>query len=232
MSEAGPPTVEVVRARLAEVRDRMAAAGGDPDRIEVVAVTKGHGAEVARVAADAGLADLGENYAQELVAKREVLGADAPVRWHVIGRLQTNKVRSLAGIVSLWQSVDRGRLGAEIARRDPGASVLVQLNVSGEDQKGGCPPDEVDRLVDELRDLDLDVRGLMAVAAFGDRDRTRREFALLRTAADRLELPVRSMGMSGDFEAAVSEGATMVRLGSVLFGPRPARRQVGDPSAR
>lgn len=217
------PEPEVLRARVETVRNRIADAGGDPERVALLAVTKGFGPEVALAAAAAGLVDLGENYAQELVAKAPVLSeADAEVRWHFIGRLQRNKVRSLAPFVSLWQTVDRLQLGLEIAKRAPGAEVLVQVNVSDEPQKGGCAPGEVGDLVAALGDAGLRVEGLMTVGRTGSPDEARSGFALLRSLADDQALAVRSMGMSGDLEAAVAEGATMVRVGSALFGPRPA----------
>ncbi|MCU1358444.1 MAG: hypothetical protein JWM89_3862 [Acidimicrobiales bacterium] len=211
--------------RIEAVRHRIAAAGGDPERVTLVAVTKGFGPEVALAAARAGLVDLGENYAQELIAKAPVLeSADVgAVRWHAIGRLQRNKVRALAGIVHLWQSVDRADLGAEIARRAPGAAVLVQVNVSDEPQKGGCTPSDAPDLVTRLVDLGLDVRGLMTIGRAGSAADARPGFAVLRGLADRLDLPERSMGMSADLEAAVAEGATLVRVGSALFGPRQPR---------
>lgn len=222
MSEAPEPAV--LAERLAVVRQRIADAGGDPDAITLVAVTKGFGPEVALAAARAGLVDLGENYAQELVAKAPVL-ADAghAVRWHAIGRLQRNKVRSLAPVVALWQTVDRADLGLEIARRAPGAQVLVQVNVSDEPQKGGCTPGEAPRLVAQLVDAGLDVRGLMTVGRTGTPQEASGGFELLARLADSLSLPVRSMGMSGDLEAAVAAGSTMVRVGGALFGPRPPR---------
>jgi pyridoxal phosphate enzyme (YggS family) len=206
------------------VRQRIADAGGDPQAITLVAVTKGFGPEVALAAAGAGLLDLGENYAQELVAKAPVL-ADAghQVRWHAIGRLQRNKVRSLASVVSLWQTVDRIDLGLEIARRAPGAAVLVQVNVSDEPQKGGCAPADATELVGRLADAGLDVQGLMTVGRTGTPQEASGGFELLSRLADRLALPVRSMGMSGDLEVAVAAGSTMVRVGGALFGPRPSR---------
>lgn len=223
MSGAAPDPV-VLAERVAVVRRRIAAAGGDPDAVTLVAVTKGFGPEVALAAAAAGLVDLGENYAQELVAKAPVL-ADAGhrVRWHAIGRLQRNKVRSLAPVVALWQTVDRADLGEEIARRAPGAAVLVQVNVSDEPQKGGCAPADTPELVARLVDAGLDVRGLMTVGRTGTPQQAAGGFELLSSLADRLALPVRSMGMSGDLEPAVAAGSTMVRVGGALFGPRPPR---------
>jgi hypothetical protein len=217
------PDPDVLAARVEQVRNRIADAGGDPDRVTLLAVTKGFGPEVAQAAAAAGLTELGENYAQELVAKAPVLeetGLD--VRWHFIGRLQRNKVRSLAPFVALWQSVDRLELGLEIAKRAPGADVLVQVNVSDEPQKGGCAPGEAAELVTSLGAAGLHVEGLMTVGRTGTAAQARAGFALLRSLADDLDLPVRSMGMSGDLDVAVAEGSTMVRVGSALFGPRPA----------
>jgi len=217
------PSPDQVRAAADRVRERIAGAGGDPAAIALVAVTKGFGPEVAVAAAAAGLADLGENYAQELVAKAPVVReAGHEVRWHAIGRLQRNKVRQLADVVDLWQTVDRASLGAEIAKRAPGARVLVQVNVSDEPQKGGCPPGEAGELVATLRDAGLAVEGLMTVGRTGVADEARAGFTLLSRLADDLDLPVRSMGMSGDLEVAVAEGSTMVRVGAALFGPRPA----------
>lgn len=184
------------------------------DDVRVVAVTKGFGAEAVRAALAAGLPDVGESYAQELRAKSPVAG----VRWHFVGRLQTNKVRQLAGLVDLWQSVDRLELGEEIARRAPGGRILVQVNVSGEAQKGGCAPADAPGLVARLRAAGLDVRGLMAVGHPAD---PRPGFRRLRELADDLGLVERSMGMSGDLEIAVEEGSTMVRVGRALFGERP-----------
>jgi hypothetical protein len=179
--------------------------------------------DVARVrhALTAGAVDLGENRAQELVAKAAELGAgdDAhPPRWHFIGRLQRNKVRMLAGLVHRWHSIDRAELVAPLARHAPGARVFVEVNLSDEAQKGGCAPGETAGLVDALRAGGLEVRGLMTVpAAEGD---PRPAFAALREMGVGLGLPELSMGMTGDFEAAIAEGATTVRIGSAIFGPR------------
>ncbi len=210
---------------LARLRERIERAGRDPDSITVVAVTKGFDVGVVEDALASGVVDLGENYAQDLRAKADDLDADQrrAVRWHFIGRLQTNKVRLIAGDVALWQSVDRSSLAAEIARRAPGAEVLVQVNTSGEPQKGGCVPDEAAALVSSCRDLGLSVRGLMCVGPAGDSDAARDAFRRLSTLADGLGLAERSMGMSDDLELALAEGSTMIRIGTALFGSRPAR---------
>jgi pyridoxal phosphate enzyme (YggS family) len=222
---AGIPADEAeLRARVDRVANRISDAGGDPALITMVAVTKGFGPEVALSAARAGLVDLGENYAQELLAKGPVLAdAGQAVRWHAIGRLQRNKVRQLAPLVHLWQTVDRADLAAEIAKRAPGSRVLVQVNTSGEPQKGGVEPDAAADLVARCLDLGLDVRGMMTVGRTGPPESSRQGFAALSLLADSLDLSIRSMGMSADLEVAVQEGATMVRPGSVLFGPRPVR---------
>jgi hypothetical protein len=223
-----------VAAAARRVRDRIAAAGGDPARVALLAVTKGQPTAAVVAATAAGLLDVGESYAQELVAKVDDLAAEAdaghalpPVRWHLIGRLQRNKVRLVAPFVHLWQSVDRLSLAAEVGRRAPGAAVLVQVNVTGSEQQGGCRPEQVAAVVDGCRDLGLDVRGLMAIGPLGAPDDSRRAFATVRSLADRLGLPERSMGMSGDLEAAVAEGSTMVRVGTGLFGPREGAPVVG-----
>jgi hypothetical protein len=208
-----------VRTNAERVRNRIADAGGDPDAIRLVAVTKGHPAAAVRAAVDAGLADIGENYVQELVAKAAEI--DGGVEWHFIGQLQRNKVRQAAHLVGLWQSVDRLRLGEEIARHRPGAAVLVQVNLTDDPDRGGTRPGLTAGLVEGLRDLGLDVRGLMAVAPMGDHGTVRAGFRIVRDLAERLSLGERSIGMSEDLEAAVQEGSTMVRIGSALFGPRP-----------
>lgn len=192
-----------------------------PDReVTLVAVTKGHPAAVARAAYDEGLRILGENYAQDLLAKAPELPED--VQWHFIGRLQRNKVRALAGHVALWQSVDRPSLAKEIAKRAPGAAVLIQPNLSGDPSKGGCPRDETEALVADATERGLDVRGLMGVGIFGDREATADAFGWLIATADRLALPVRSIGMTDDLDLALDAGSTMVRVGRSLFGERPA----------
>ena len=222
--------VDDLRVRAARVRDRIADAGGDPEQVALVAVSKGHPAGAADAAARAGLVDLGESYAQELLAKADDL-AERPstpaVRWHLIGRLQRNKVRLVAPHVHLWQSIDRLSVAAEVARHAPGAAVLVQVNVSGLEHQGGCPPERVAAVADGCTDLGLDVRGLMAIGPRGADDVVRGGFRTLRDLADRLDLPERSMGMSGDLALAVAEGSTMVRIGTDLFGPRSVAPAVG-----
>lgn len=213
-----------VAARLETVQARIAAAavacGRDPGTVTLVAVSKTVPAERVLEAVGAGATDLGENRAQELLAKAPaLLAAGVAPRWHFIGRLQRNKVRALAAAVTLWQSVDRAELIAEIARWAPGAAVLVQVNVDREPQKGGCAPEATADLVARGRDAGLDVRGLMAVPAVGS-DPTP-AFRRVRGACDELGLAECSIGMSADLETAIAAGSTMVRVGSAIFGERP-----------
>jgi pyridoxal phosphate enzyme (YggS family) len=191
-------------------------------------VTKTHGPEAVRAALAAGLHDIGENRVQEALQKQEATSG-LGIEWHLIGTLQRNKARSAVGRFSLIHSVDRIDLARELDRRGSGApqDVLVQVNCSDEPQKGGVSPAGLSALLDELGQLHgLRVRGLMTMSALTeDQAEQRRAFALLRELRDESErqghaLPELSMGMSGDYPIAVEEGATMIRLGTVLFGER------------
>lgn len=208
--------VGAVRARIAAATIR---AGRDPSEVLLVAATKTVPSSAVRAAMNAGVIDVGENRAQELLAKAPELAVDTPPRWHFLGQLQRNKVRALAPWIACWQSVDRASLGVEIARRAPGAKVLVEVNLAHEAQKGGCPPAQLDELIDTLRGHHLEVDGLMTVPPHNGE--SRRWFAELRELGDRLGLSELSMGMSDDFEIAIEEGATIVRVGRALFGARP-----------
>lgn len=214
----------VVADRLAHVRERIAAAGRTPEDVTVVAVTKGFGVDALDAAKAAGLDDLGENYAQELVEKGNEHDGR---RWHFLGHIQRNKVKAIASIVHLWQGVDRVAAGEEIAKRAPGARVLVQVRLSDDDRgpnvaaRNGCRPDDVPALVERLDSLGLDVRGLMAVGPPGPPELARAGFRSVSAMADRLGLAERSMGMTDDLDVAVEEGSTMVRVGRGLFGARP-----------
>lgn len=223
--DAAAATVRArIEAAAGQRQPRPRSAGGDHD-VTIVAVTKGFGIEAWEAALATGIGDVGESYAQEARAKLaawdEAHPGQAPPRLHVIGRLQTNKVRALAGRVALWQSIDRDALLTEVARRDPGAAVLVQVNVGGPANQGGATPSDAARLVARARTAGLDVRGLMAIGAERDPEAARAGFARLRALADDLDLVECSMGMTDDLEVAVTEGATLVRIGTGLFGARP-----------
>jgi pyridoxal phosphate enzyme (YggS family) len=218
-----------VRARREALERRIAAVSRRwAHPVEVVAVTKGFDAAAVAVAAEAGFTAIGENYAQELLTKTAEIER-AGVEVHFIGRLQTNKVRQVARIVDVWSSLDRPSVIDEVAKRAPGARVLVQVDTSGDSGKGGCRPDDVPTLVERATAGGLLVEGLMTVGPTGLRPEDARPgFRTVRALVDHLGLPVCSMGMSGDLHVAVEEGSTQVRVGTDLFGPRPVhRRQVG-----
>jgi pyridoxal phosphate enzyme (YggS family) len=218
-------TPEEVASRLAEVRREIDAVDRPWNHdVEVLAVTKGFGGEAIEAAVAAGCRSIGENYAQELLEKRVTLEEIQPVV-HFIGRLQSNKVKQLVEVVDVWASVDRAGLVEEIARRAPGARVLVQVDTTCDPAKGGCPVAETPTLVGRAGDLGLLVEGLMTVGPTGEPpDAARSGFRTVRHLADELGLSVCSMGMSGDLAVAVEEGSTQVRIGTALFGPRPPRR--------
>jgi pyridoxal phosphate enzyme (YggS family) len=210
-------SVAVVRARIEDAARR---AGRDPSTVRIVAATKTVPAARIVEAMHAGIADVGENRAQELLVKAvDLESRHLQPCWHFVGPLQRNKVRALTPWIDLWQTVDRDVLGLEISRRAPGARVLVEVNLAGEPQKAGCAPADAPALVDQLREQGLDVRGLMTVPPAHEDPRP--WFGALRSLAARLSLPELSMGMTDDFDVAVEEGATMVRIGRALFGARP-----------
>ena len=199
----------------------MERAGRDPDEITIVAVTKGFGADMCREALSAGLTVLGENRVQEALAKMaEVDGAT----WHLIGHLQSNKVKAAANRFALIQSLDSMHLAEALARHNSHQQVLVEVNVAREPQKSGVTPEHAVELVAGASGL-LDVKGLMAMGP--SRGDPIPAFEELRRIRDRAQerlgkaLPILSMGMSGDYELAVRAGSTMLRLGTALFGPRP-----------
>tara|TARA_Y100000310_G_C20589994_1_gene767483 strand:+ start:539 stop:1204 length:666 start_codon:yes stop_codon:yes gene_type:complete len=192
-------------------------------RTRLLPVTKAFPIVAVEAVRRAGLREVGENYAQELLAKHgdPVGGGPGDMAWHLVGRLQRNKVRRLAGIVALWQTIDRVELLDEVARRDPTAKVLVQVDAVGRPGRGGCSPGEVEGLVAHGTDLGLEVRGLMTVGAPGEVDATRDVFTTVADLAESLGLPEVSMGMTDDFEIAIDCGSTLVRVGRALFGDRP-----------
>ena len=221
---------------LDEVRAKIDAAcrraGRDPGEVEIIAVTKTHGAEVVKEAWDAGLRIVGENKVQEAAWKRPA-SVTGPM-WHLIGHLQSNKVRKALELFDFFHSVDSAGLADRMnaIAEDMGASphILLEVNVSGEKSKSGMKPEEVRGVLEHIaRECPrLTVEGLMTMAPFSENPEDARPyFRKLRELRDELEtalgvgLPRLSMGMSGDYEVAVEEGATWVRLGTVLFGERP-----------
>jgi PLP dependent protein len=210
-----------VTANLAVVAERIASAGRDPSGVTVVAVCKAFGPEAAAAAAAAGLHDVGENYAGELVAHHDALG-ELPLTWHFLGALQRNKLARLAPRVAVYESIASAHQAELVGAHAPGARCYVQVDVSERPGRAGCGTGEVPSVVAAARGAGLVVEGLMCVAS-PDPDAAAAEFAWLRGAADALGLGGCSMGMSGDLEAACRAGATVVRLGTALFGERPPR---------
>lgn len=204
--------------------------------VKLIAVTKTHPVEVIREALALGVTDIGENKVQELTGKIDEIG-DA-VNYHMIGRLQTNKIKYIVGKVSLIQSIDREPILAEIDKRSAKAGIitegLIQVNVAGEEQKGGVCYDDVYKFIELCQKYgNIRIRGLMTVAPYTeDKDFLRDVFRKMRSLYDKiasenydnLRMDYLSMGMSSDFELAIEEGANMVRIGSKIFGERDYRR--------
>ena len=226
-----------VARNLVGIRERIEAAcaraGRDPGGVKLVGVTKTVPVARVREGIEAGIEILGENYIQEAMAKKEAL-AGLPVSWHCIGRLQTNKAKMAVECCDWIETLDRWAIAAELNRRAEGAGrkvpVLIQVNIGGEETKSGVRPDELSSFFELVCGLEsLEVRGLMALPPFFDQpDRVRPFFRQMRELLQNLKsnapwpekLVELSMGMSGDFEVAIEEGATLVRIGSALFGHR------------
>ncbi|MEM9488052.1 MAG: YggS family pyridoxal phosphate-dependent enzyme [Myxococcota bacterium] len=234
-----------LRAALTAVEERVAAAavraGRAGDEITLIGVTKRHPAQLIELCHAVGLAHIGENYAQELVAKHDQCPVADQVQWHFIGHLQRNKVKEVVGRAAFIHAVDSARLAQEIAKRAAGLTdsgqlldgrqrVLVAVNVGGEEQKSGVAADQTGALLDVIAELShITCVGLMTMPPFANTPEDNRAYfrqlAALREqlAATHGPLPHLSMGTTGDFEVAIEEGATMVRVGTALFGTRPAK---------
>jgi hypothetical protein len=219
--------VENIRHRIADACNR---ADRDSGEITLIAVTKMVGSDIIREVVAAGVFDLGENYVQQICDKRAGFGDDR-IRWHFIGHLQTNKVKYIADWISMVHSVDSLNLGRELSKRMARCKrtlpVLIEVNTSGEESKFGVDVGSAPDLLRELKDLpNISVKGLMTMAPLAaDPEESRPSFARLRQLRDTLQaqgiqLPVLSMGMTNDFEVAIEEGATIVRIGTAIFGDR------------
>ena len=220
-----------IAQRLERVNEKITTAcrksGRSIDAVRLVAVSKTKTVEEIRAGLSAGIKILGENYIQEAQGKIETLGREI-VKWHFIGHLQTNKAKFAVQMFDLIHSVDRLKLARELNKRakeaDRRLGVLVQLNISGEKTKSGADLSAAASLTDAVRDLEhLDLQGFMTMPPFFDEpEKARPFFAALREFRDKSapDLSELSMGMSGDYEVAIEEGATLVRVGSAIFGPR------------
>ncbi|OGU38973.1 MAG: YggS family pyridoxal phosphate enzyme [Ignavibacteria bacterium GWB2_35_12] len=216
------------------VKDAAMKCGRNPNEITIVAVTKTHPTDIVKSGIDAGITVFGENYAQELKEKYDLLGNDAEnIEWHFIGHLQTNKVKFIAPFVSLIHSVDSLHLAEEISRQaiknNRTIEILLQVNTSGEESKSGCEPEDIFTLAKDVIQIpNLNVTGLMTIGSFTDDVvQIRKEFRMLRSIRDELnniyglnQFKHLSMGMTGDFEIAIEEGSTFIRVGTAIFGQR------------
>jgi len=221
---------DLIGERVRAVRERIAAAceraGRDPSEVTLIAVTKTQPAEAVAAAWRAGVRDFGENRVQEAIAKmpevEALLGEGAGVRWHLIGHLQRNKAKAAAGRFVILHGIDSSRLIDALAASGHDVRVLLQVNVAGEVTKHGAPPEELPALIAHAaRYPTIAVEGLMTVAPLtADPEEVRPVFRTLRQLAERHSLPVLSMGMTNDFEVAIEEGATHVRVGRAIFGER------------
>jgi len=222
---------------IAAVRERMAravaGAGRSPESVRLVAVAKRHPASAVREAHALGLRAFGENYAQELVAKAAEIGPLPSIEWHMIGHLQTNKARHVAPVIAMVHTLDSAHVAAELGKRAAklGRTIgaLIEVNVAADSAKSGCVPDELPAIIDAVRATQsLALRGLMTMPPYSDdAEASRPFFARLRELQARhggpSVLPELSMGMSHDLEAAIAEGATIVRIGTAIFGERGVR---------
>ena len=235
---AGSDEDRALVERLHAVRERIVhaarLAGRDPREVRLIAVSKFHPAQAVAALAAAGQLDFGESYVQEACSKQADL-AHLVLRWHCIGRVQTNKAKNAAGRFFAIHSLDSLKLAQALQRHIPARNpqqVLIQVNVGNEEQKSGVRPEELPILAEHVAGMrEFDLAGLMCLPPFfQDGALARPYFALLRELCEHLRirlglaLPELSMGMSGDFVEAVAEGATSLRIGTDIFGPRPVRR--------
>ena len=224
-------------ARIAGVRERIAKAAARAGRsersVQLVAVSKRHPAAAVREAHGLGLRAFGENYAQELVAKAAEVGALEGIEWHLIGHLQTNKARHVAPVIAVVHTIDSAHVANELGKRaaklERTIGALIEVNIAKDPAKTGCAPHELGAIVEAVRAAGaLELRGLMTMPPYtDDAEAARPFFAQLRELQARhggpLALPELSMGMSHDLEAAIAEGATIVRVGTAIFGERQGR---------
>ena len=207
---------EEIKERLQEINKIIDAKAQSP--VTLIGVTKGFTHEEVNIASKLGIKNFGENYAQELLTKNPLV--DPEISWHYIGQLQSNKIRKISHLVDVWHSVTSLKLAREIHKRDDQAQILLQVSLMGPSNSKGFEVEQLPQLISELRDMNIDISGLMTMGVPGDKVATRVVFKELRKLADTFELPECSMGMSGDFEIALESGASMIRVGSAIFGNR------------
>ena len=207
---------EEIKERLQEINKIIDAKAQNP--VTLIGVTKGFTHEEVNIASELGIKNFGENYAQELLTKNPLV--DPEISWHYIGQLQSNKIRKISHLVDVWHSVTSLKLAREIHKRNDQAQILLQVSLMGPSNSKGFEVEQLPQLISELRDMNIDISGLMTMGVPGDKVATRVVFKELRKLADTFELPECSMGMSDDFEIALESGASMIRVGSAIFGNR------------
>ena len=205
-----------IKERLEEINGIIDAKAQNP--VTLIGVTKGFTHEEVNIASELGIKNFGENYAQELLRKNPLV--DPEISWHYIGQLQSNKIRKISHLVDVWHSVTSLKLAREIHKRNDQAQILLQVSLMGPSNSKGFEVEQLPQLISDLRDMNIDVSGLMTMGVPGDMVATRVAFKKLRKLADTFELPECSMGMSDDFEIALESGASMIRVGSAIFGNR------------
>ena len=207
---------EEIKERLQVINKIIDAKAQNP--VTLIGVTKGFTHEEVNIASKLGIKNFGENYAQELLTKNPLV--DPEISWHYIGQLQSNKIRKISHLVDVWHSVTSLKLAREIHKRNDQAQILLQVSLMGPSNSKGFKVEQLPQLISELRDMNIDISGLMTMGVPGDMVATRVVFKELRKLADTFELPECSMGMSDDFEIALESGASMIRVGSAIFGNR------------
>ena len=207
---------EEIKEKLEEINEIIDAKAQNP--VTLIGVTKGFTHEEVNIASELGIKNFGENYAQELLTKNPLV--DPEISWHYIGQLQSNKIRKISHLVDVWHSVTSLKLAREIHKRNDQAQILLQVSLMGPSNSKGFEVEQLPQLISELRDMNIDISGLMTMGVPGDMVATRVVFKELRKLADTFELPECSMGMSDDFEIALESGASMIRVGSAIFGNR------------
>jgi hypothetical protein len=188
-------------------------------RAILLPVTKGFGAREIQAILEVGLTDVGESYAQEMLEKAKIVN-DNRLSWHMLGRIQRNKVRKLSEIVDLWHSVDRKEVIEEISKHGKDSRILIQVNMNDRSEQGGCSPENVPDLIEFALEKDIKVEGLMTIGVDQDIEATKNTFAELAKLSKSMGLKEMSMGMSNDFEIAIDYGATILRVGRSIFGER------------
>ena len=209
---------EEIKERLEKINEIIDAKAQNP--VTLIGVTKGFTHQEVNIASELGIKNFGENYAQELLTKNPLVNPE--ISWHYIGQLQSNKIRKISHLVDVWHSVTSLKLAREIHKRNDQAQILLQVSLMGPSNSKGFEVEQLPQLISELRDMNIDISGLMTMGVPGDKVATRVVFKELRKLADTFELPECSMGMSGDFEIALESGASMIRVGSAIFGNRRA----------